>query len=169
MVANAGQRDLSAAKRQQYQETLQAIESLIADETDWITILSTVCCELNSHFDYFHWTGFYRVVAPELMKAGPYQGGHGCLTIPFYRGVCGAAARSRETQLVKDVNTIADHIACSSTTQSEIVVPIFNQALDLVAVLDVDSDDLAASDEQDRQSLELLADMLQKKAPKTVF
>ncbi|WP_020410356.1 GAF domain-containing protein [Hahella ganghwensis] len=148
-----------------YQETLKIIQHLIAEEMDWITILSTVCCELHQRFEYFHWTGFYRVVQPALMKAGPYQDGHGCLTIPFHRGVCGAAATAEKTQLVKDVNAITDHIACSSTTQSEIVVPVFNKNNDVIAVLDIDSDYPAAFDRTDQDQLETLAKMLKEKAP----
>ncbi|OZG71397.1 diguanylate phosphodiesterase [Hahella sp. CCB-MM4] len=159
-------RDASSQdKRRHYQETLKIIQHLIAEERDWITILSTVCCELHQRFDYFHWTGFYRVVEPALMKAGPYQGGHGCLTIPFHRGVCGAAATTHETQLVEDVNTFTDHIACSSTTQSEIVVPVLNKENAVIAVLDVDSDLPAAFDQTDKEQLEYLATMLKEKAP----
>ena len=72
----------------------------------------------------FDWTGFYRVVAPELLKIGPYQGGHGCLVIPFSKGVCGAAARENRVQLVDDVHAFPGHIACSSSTLSEIVLPV---------------------------------------------
>ena len=71
---------------------------------------------INS-FDHFDWVGFYRNVGNETLKIGPYQGGHGCLVIPFSKGVCGACARTRKTQLVPDVNAIPDHIACSATTQ----------------------------------------------------
>ncbi len=152
-------------KRRHYQETLRIIQHLIAEERDWFTILSTVCCELHQRYEYFHWTGFYRVVEPALMKVGPYQGGHGCLTIPFHRGVCGAAASSRQTQLVKDVNAATDHIACSSTTQSEIVVPVFNSSNEVIAVLDIDSDYPAAFDLIDQEHLEELSEILRKQAP----
>ena len=102
--------------------------------------MATLACELHHSDDRFDWTGFYRVVAPELLKIGPYQGGHGCLTIPFSRGVCGATARTGEVQIVPDVEAFPGHIACSSSTRSEIVLPVFDDAKQLIAVLDIDSD-----------------------------
>jgi GAF domain-containing protein len=94
------------------------------------------------------------VVAPELLVVGPYQGTHGCLRIPFSRGVCGAAARTRTTQRVDRVADRADHIACSASTQSEIVVPVIAPDGQLLAVLDVDSDQAAAFDDVDQRALE---------------
>ena len=132
------------------------VQALVDDATDWTAAMATVACELHHAFDHFNWTGFYRTVRPGHLQVGPYQGGHGCIDIPFSRGVCGAAARSRTTQLVRDVNAIEDHIACSSTTQSEIVVPVLNHAGDVLAVLDVDSDTLNAFDEVDQRALEEL-------------
>ena len=145
-------------KQSQYKEVFSRIDALIGEEDvlDWVAVMATVACELHNAFEYYHWTGFYRVVQEDLLLVGPYQGGHGCLSIPFSRGVCGAAARTKTTQLVKDVNAIDDHIACSSTTQSEIVVPVLTHEDRLIAVLDVDSDDLAAFDEIDQQFLEEL-------------
>jgi GAF domain-containing protein len=113
-----------------------------------------VACELHHSFDHYHWTGFYRAVGGDLLIVGPYQGTHGCLRIEYARGVCGAAARTRTTQLVPDVEAFDDHIACSSTTRSEIVVPVITPAGRLLAVLDVDSNDLAAFDEIDQRHLE---------------
>jgi L-methionine (R)-S-oxide reductase len=96
------------------------------------------------------------VTEPGLLKIGPYQGGHGCLVIPFERGVCGAAARERRTQLVPDVEAFPGHIACSSTTRSEIVVPVLDADARLIAVLDIDSDRPAAFDARDAAALEAL-------------
>ena len=96
------------------------------------------------------------MVAPDVLKIGPYQGGHGCLVIPFARGVCGAAARERRTQIVPDVDAFPGHIACASSTRSEIVVPVFDAAGRLIAVLDIDSDRPAAFDETDARALEAL-------------
>jgi len=141
-------------KAGQYQQAISAIESLIHGETDEIALMATLVCTLHQQFEYFHWTGFYRVIAPKLLKVGPYQGGHGCLTIPFERGVCGKAARTEATQLVPNVHELPYHIACSSTTQSEIVVPVHNKTDKLIAVLDVDSNDLAAFSRTDQQYLE---------------
>jgi GAF domain-containing protein len=90
------------------------------------------------------------------MKIGPYQGGHGCLTIPFERGVCGAAARERRTQVVEDVDAFPGHIACAASTRSEIVVPVFDAAGALIAVLDVDSDTPEAFGTADAQALEAI-------------
>ena len=118
----------------------QSIAALTEGETDVISLMATLACEIHHSDDRFHWTGFYRVTAPDLLKIGPYQGGHGCLVIPFSRGVCGAAARSGETQLVADVEAFADHIACSSTTKSELVIPVFDASKSLIAVFDIDSD-----------------------------
>lgn len=116
------------------------IQSLTEGETDVIALMATIACEVHHSDDRFDWTGFYRVVEPDLLKIGPYQGGHGCLVIPFDKGVCGAAARTGETQLVADVNAFSGHIACASSTQSELVLPVFNRAGAVIAVFDIDSD-----------------------------
>lgn len=142
-------------KRAAYARVRASLAALLAEEEDWVSAMSTVVCELHHAFAYFHWTGFYRVVAPGMLAVGPYQGGHGCLRIPFDRGVCGAAARTQRTQLVHDVSSFPGHIACSATTQSEIVVPVIGDGR-LIAVLDIDSDVPAAFDETDRRELEAL-------------
>ena len=132
-----------------HDDVFATIKSLIEDEDDWVSVMSTVVSELHNSFEHFHWTGFYRTVEPGVLKIGPYQGGHGCLVIPFDRGICGAAARTGETQDVPDVHARPEHIACSSTTLSEVVVPIKNSNGDVVAVLDLDSDLLAAFSSSD--------------------
>lgn len=143
-----------------YDRVIRRIGDLIAGEDDPIAIMATVACELHHAFDYFDWTGFYRLVAPGLLKIGPYQGTHGCLAIPFERGVCGSAARLGETQVVPDVRAFDGHIACSASTRSEIVVPVFTAAGKLIAVLDVDSDQLDAFGEADRVNLEKVCRMV---------
>lgn len=152
------------ARARHYDEVLGRIDLLIAGEDDWIAALSTVACELHHAFAWFHWTGFYRRRgAEDLLVVGPYQGGHGCLRIPFSRGVCGAAARTRATQRVPDVAAFPGHIACSSTTRSEIVVPLFangDPAAPVIAVLDVDSDLPDAFSAIDQSALERLATTL---------
>lgn len=135
-------------KEQQYQETLRRIDALCDGESDRISLMATISCELFHTFGHFDWVGFYRNVGNETLKVGPYQGGHGCLVIPFSKGVCGAAARTREVQNIADVNAIEDHIACSSTTQSELVLPVIVDG-ELIAVFDIDSDQLGAFDEID--------------------
>ena len=131
-----------------------AIASLCEGEDDAVSLMATVACELHHSFEHFNWTGFYRVVSPGLLKIGPYQGGHGCLVIPFERGVCWAAAREGKTQLVPDVDAFPGHIACASSTRSEIVVPVFDKDGALIAVLDVDSDTPDAFDAIDQECLE---------------
>ena len=141
-------------RRARYREVRERIEALLDEELDWVAAMATVVCELHHGFEHYDWTGFYRVVKPGVLSIGPYQGSHGCLWIPFERGVCGAAARSKETQLVEDVHRFPGHIACSSTTASEIVVPLIGRDGEVVAVLDVDSDQPAAFTEVDREELE---------------
>jgi L-methionine (R)-S-oxide reductase len=145
-----------AERRRHYREVRERIESLLEGEDDWVSAMATVACELHHAFEYFDWTGFYRVVGEHELRVGPYQGTHGCLRIDFSRGVCGKAARTQETQLVPDVEAFEGHIACSSSTRSEIVVPIVDPSGRLLAVLDVDSDTPAAFTEVDRDALEAL-------------
>ncbi len=126
------------------QDLVQSIRALTHGETDTVALMATIACEVHSAHPMADWTGFYRVVAPDLLKIGPYQGGHGCLTIPFSRGVCGACARTGQVQNVPDVDAFAGHIACSSSTKSELVLPIFNAKGELLGVFDLDSDTPAA-------------------------
>src|SRR5580700_4784393 len=133
-------------KQASYAGVHARIERLQDGEEDWIAALATIACELHHAFGTFDWTGFYRVVSPELLVIGPYQGTHGCLRIPFARGVCGAAARTRRTQRIDDVSRFDGHIACSSRTRSEIVVPVLGASNETIAVLDVDATTLAAFD-----------------------
>ena len=123
-----------------YTSLAATIAALTENETDEVALMATVVCEVHHADDRFDWTGFYRVTEPELLKIGPYQGGHGCLKIPFSRGVCGAAARTGAVQLVPDVDAFPGHIACASSTQSELVLPVRNGAGDIIAVFDIDSD-----------------------------
>lgn len=136
-----------------YPALAASIAALTEGETDTVALMATLACEIHHADDRFDWTGFYRVTEPGLLKIGPYQGGHGCLTIPFSRGVCGAAARTRTTQLVPDVDAFPGHIACASSTRSEIVLPVFDRSGALIAVLDIDSDQPAAFTEADATGL----------------
>lgn len=144
-------------KRHLYEEALRDIKSLLDGVDDSITAMATSASVLFGKIPYASWAGFYRVVAPRLLRVGPYQGGIGCLEIPFDRGVCGAAAREEQTQLVADVNAFPGHIACDAAARSEIVVPIREPGGRLIAVLDVDSHEPAAFDEIDREFLEKIA------------
>ena len=132
------------------------IASLTAGETDSVALMATVACEVHHSDDRFDWTGFYRVVEPGLLKIGPYQGGHGCLVIPFGKGVCGAVAQSGKALIVPDVNAFPGHIACASTTRSEIVLPVRDGSGVLIAVLDIDSNRPDAFGAADRAGLETI-------------
>lgn len=138
----------------------QTILALTEGEQDEVALMATFACEVHHSDARFDWTGFYRVVAPELLKIGPYQGGHGCLVIPFERGVCGAAARTGQTQLVPDVSAFEGHIACASSTQSELVIPVVNGAGRVLGVLDIDSDQPDAFTEEDARQLKGLLDQV---------
>ena len=144
--------------RVDYNQLATQIQALTEGEADAVSLMATVTCEVHHSDDRFDWTGFYRVTEPELLKIGPYQGGHGCLVIPFSRGVCGAAARTGEVQLVANVHTFEGHIACASSTQSEIVLPVWNAKGELLGVFDIDSDQPDAFTQEDADKLkEILA------------
>jgi L-methionine (R)-S-oxide reductase len=136
-----------------YESFKKSIASLTDGEDDVIALMATVASELHHSDDRFDWTGFYRVTSPQMLKIGPYQGGHGYLQISFNRGVCGAAARLEKTQLVVDVATFPGHIACSSLTRSEIVLPVWDRSGSLLAVLDIDSNQLNAFTQTDVDAL----------------
>ena len=141
-----------------YPELRARILALTEGETDEVALMATIACEVHRSDERFDWTGFYRVVECELLKIGPYQGGHGCLTIPFSRGVCGAAARTGKIQLVPDVDSFPGHIACSSSTRSELVLPVRNGEGQLIAVLDIDSDEPDAFNQKDADCLSEILD-----------
>ncbi len=149
--------------RADYDALRKSIAALTEGEEDDVALMATVVCELHHADDRFDWTGFYRVVGPELLKIGPYQGGHGCLVIPFSRGVCGAAARTGETQRVDDVDAFPGHIACASSTRSEIVLPVWDRSGALCAVLDIDSDQPAAFTAEDSEALRGILDQVFRK------
>lgn len=134
----------------------RTIASLTENETDAISLMATTACEIHHADNRFDWTGYYRVTDPSLLKIGPYQGGHGCLQIPFGRGVCGTAAETGEVQVVNDVNAFDGHIACSSTTQSEIVLPVYDAQGELIAVLDIDSNQPSAFTQVDVDGLQTI-------------
>lgn len=136
-----------------YDDLAKRIRALTEGETDTVALMATVVCEIHHSHPFADWTGFYRVVAPQVLKIGPYQGGHGCLVIPFSRGVCGAAAREGRVMNVADVTAFPDHIACSSTTRSELVLPVWNGAGVLLGVLDLDSNTAAAFTAADEAAL----------------
>ena len=147
-------------KSEAYDECYAAIAAVWRDEggetLDDIALMSTINSVLANRFPHFYWTGFYRVCGDRLV-VGPYIGTVGCLQIEFGRGVCGTAAERRSTVIVPDVNQFPGHIACDPSSKSEIVVPVFDTDDALIAVLDVDSDQLDAFDEEDARGLERIA------------
>lgn len=148
--------------RVDYNTLTKTLRALTDGETDAVALMATVACEVHHCDDRFDWTGFYRVTAPELLKIGPYQGGHGCLVIPFARGVCGAAARTGEIQLVADVEAFEGHIACASSTRSELVLPVYGLNQRLLGVFDLDSDQPDAFTQADADALKsILAEVFE--------
>lgn len=146
-------------KRADYPNLAARVAALVEGVDDVIARMATLVCEVHHADDRFDWTGFYRVTGPEALTVGPYQGGHGCLSIPFSRGVCGAAARTGQVQLVPDVDAFAGHIACASTTRSELVLPVRDAAGSLIAVFDIDSNRPDAFRAEDAERLQaILAD-----------
>lgn len=136
-----------------YEYLSKTIAALTEGEDDAVALMATVACEVHHSDDRFDWTGFYRVTGSQMLKIGPYQGGHGCLVIPFSRGVCGAAARTGEVQLVPDVEAFEGHIACASSTRSELVLPVFGGQGQLLGVFDIDSDQPDAFTQADADAM----------------
>ena len=139
-------------KEEKYKLLKQQIEALVAGENDSVSVMANVSAAIHQEMGFF-WTGFYIVKGDEL-HLGPFQGSVACMHIPFGRGVCGTAWQRAETIVVPDVEQFPGHIACSSLSRSEIVVPLFNASHDVVAVLDIDSRELNTFDDIDRDWLE---------------
>ena len=139
--------------RVDYPSLAKRIAALTEGETDSVSLMATVACEVHHSDSRFDWTGFYRNVGGDLLKIGPYQGGHGCLVIPFSRGVCGVAARTGQVQIVADVEAFEGYIACASSTRSELVMPVRDKAGALLGVFDIDSNQPDAFDEEDAEAL----------------
>lgn len=149
---------LDALKRDRYRKAADEIAAVLEGEPDRTARMATVVAMLAEALPQAFWIGFY-VVDPtrgEELVVGPYQGTLGCLRIPFSRGVCGAAARTRTAQIVPDVHAFPGHIACDSRANSEIVVPVMDAGGELIAVLDLDSTAYAAFDEGDAAGLEAI-------------
>ena len=144
-------------KQERYEALLPQIKAVVEDEPDLIANMANVAAMLHETFGFW-WTGFYRVEGAELVL-GPFQGPMACTRIRKGRGVCGTAWAEAATQVVPDVDKFPGHIACSSASRSEIVVPIFQEGK-VLAVLDIDSERLNTFDETDRQNLEQIVKML---------
>jgi GAF domain-containing protein len=145
-------------RNEKYKALLPQIEALIGKETDLTANLANVTAAIKQTFGFF-WVGFYLVKGDELVL-GPFQGTVACTRIKYGRGVCGAAWKDRRTIIVPDVHIFDGHIACSSLSQSEIVVPVYNKADKVIGVLDIDSDRLADFDETDGRWLEEVCKLL---------
>ena len=139
-------------KDEKYALLSEQIGALIAGETDQVAVMANVAAAIHQEMGFF-WTGFYCVKNNELVL-GPFQGPVACMHIPYGKGVCGTAWKEATTQVVPDVELFPGHIACSSLSRSEIVVPVFSEGGDVKAVLDIDSKDLATFDDVDRKWLE---------------
>ena len=146
------------AKKEKYQLLTEQISALIEGETDSVSVMANVCSAIHYAMGFF-WTGFYRVNNGELIL-GPFQGPVACMHIGYGRGVCGTAWKEQQTIVVPDVEQFPGHIACSSLSRSEIVVPVFDQDGNVVAVLDIDSKELATFDDTDRVFLEGICKMI---------
>lgn len=145
------------SKAERYALLLEQVASLLQGETDRVARMANVAAMIHQTFGFW-WTGFYRVVGEELVL-GPFQGPLACMRIRYGRGVCGTAWKERRTVIVQDVEQFPGHIACSSASRSEIVVPLM-RADEVVAVLDIDSEKLATFDEEDRHWLEQIVSLV---------
>ena len=139
-------------KQEHYESFLPQLQGLIDETQEAVSVMANVCAALHAEFGWW-WTGFY-LVRGERLILGPFQGPVACYQIPFGRGVCGTAWERRATVVVPDVEAFPGHIACSSLSRSEIVVPVFDAKGEVCAVLDIDSKDLACFDDTDRRYLE---------------
>ncbi len=156
MAEAFNEKTLPAQKAERYAAVAEEIAAVLEGEPNLVARMATVASMLANTFEDYFWTGFYVVDPgkPDELVVGPYQGTLGCLRIAFGRGVCGAAARTRQTQVVPDVHAFPGHIACDSRSASEIVVPVVDSQGQLIAVFDVDSERPAAFDALDAEWLE---------------
>jgi L-methionine (R)-S-oxide reductase len=148
----------AGSKPELYNDLLKAIDAITAGESDPIANMANVAALIWEHVPDLNWAGFYRNIGGELVL-GPFQGKAACIRIPFEKGVCGAAARSRQTQLVEDVHAFPGHIACDAASRSELVIPLVSDG-ETVAVIDLDSPVPARFDGEDAKGLEAIASLL---------
>lgn len=147
----------AAAKKAAYEKAIAEIDATLTGETNTILKMVSINCLLKTNLTYYYWVGFYVVSGERKLSVGPYQGTMGCLHIDFDKGVCGRAAREEKTQIVVDCHALDEgtaHIACDPNSQSEIVLPVFNNQKELIAVFDVDSSLKNSFDEVDKMYLE---------------
>ena len=145
-------------KQAKYESLVRQIAALTDGETDSVAVMANVAAAIHQEMKFW-WTGFYRV-AGDCLVLGPFQGPVACMRISYGKGVCGTAWQHGKTVVVADVERFPGHIACSAESRSEIVVPVFGKDGEVVAVLDIDSDRLAAFDDTDRHYLEMICRMI---------
>lgn len=145
-------------KEEKYKLLVSQVASLIDGESDQIAVMANVSAAIHQSMGFW-WTGFYRVIGDELVL-GPFQGPVACMHIPYGKGVCGTAWQRAATVIVPDVEQFPGHIACSSESRSEIVVPVFGHNEKVIAVLDIDSTQLSTFDDTDRQYLEQICRLI---------
>ena len=145
-------------KEEKYKLLVSQVASLIDGESDQIAVMANISAAIHQSMGFW-WTGFYRVIGDELVL-GPFQGPVACMHIPYGKGVCGTAWQRAETVIVPDVEQFPGHIACSSESRSEIVVPVFGPEGKVIAVLDIDSTQLSTFDDTDRQYLEQICSLI---------
>ena len=145
-------------KKKKYELLTEQIKALIEGENDLVAVMANVSAAIHHAMGFF-WTGFYRVVDGELVL-GPFQGPVACMHIGYGRGVCGTSWKQQQSIVVPDVEQFPGHIACSSLSRSEIVVPVFSKSREVVAVLDIDSKELSTFDDTDRQYLEQIVSLI---------
>ena len=145
------------SKQEDYKLLLAQVKAMVKDESDAVANMANVAALIQEAF-HFWWTGFYRVIGEQLVL-GPFQGPVACTRIGYGKGVCGTSWKERKTIVVEDVEQFPDHIACSSESRSEIVVPLF-KGEEVIGVLDIDSEKLATFDETDKEWLEQIAEVV---------
>lgn len=150
--------DTNLPKPELYRQLCDAAEALTAGEPDGVANMANVAALLWEFLPTLNWAGFYRLVDGELVL-GPFAGRPACIRIPLGRGVCGTAAQTGETQLIEDVHAFPGHIACDAASRSELVVPVARGS-EVVAVIDLDSPELARFDRQDAAGIERLAALM---------
>lgn len=143
-----------------YRDIATQIEAVVRGLDDEVAVMASAACLIHHALPYVSWTGFYRVVGDDLLRVGPYQGPLGCLEIKFGSGVCGTVAAEEASKVVEDVHAFPGHIACDAAARSEVVVPVFRKEGRLAAVLDLDSHQPGAFNDDDRLGLEAIAEIL---------
>lgn len=149
------------SKQEQYEQFIPELSLLTQDEHNEISVLANVSAAIKEEFGFF-WVGFYLVDKADKnhLSLGPFQGSPACYRIPFGKGVCGHAWKEQKTVVVPDVEQFEGHIACSSLSRSEIVVPVFDKKQNIVGVLDIDSTELSTFDDTDQVYLEKVCELI---------